>query len=116
MTEMSKTARPLKVVQIATMEKQVGHLSGILRAKEAELRAVNGALQGQFEERSRLHGDVDLLQKQMAQLQSRCGTLEAALRESEAVRERLQGQQRCAPVLVVTLMATGTLDLSFAIP
>jgi chromosome segregation ATPase len=90
-------------VQIATMEKQMGRLSGVVRAKEAELQAVNGALQGQFEERSRLRGDVAQLQKTVAQLQGHCGTLEAALRESEAARQRLQAQPRCAPLLCVAL-------------
>jgi hypothetical protein len=53
------------------MEGQLGRLAGTLRSRDAELAALQAAVQGQFEERNRLRAQVSGLDSQLLRLQVR---------------------------------------------
>lgn len=85
------------LVQVASMEAQLGRLAGVIRTKDAEATALNAAVQRQFVERTELRGQVAVLDGQVAQLRGATADLEARLRDSEARCAALDAKHNRCP-------------------
>ena len=88
------------------MEAQLGRLAGIIRAKDAEIDALNGTMTKQFEERNALRSETADLRSRLQQLQAAHLSLDARLQESEAHRSELQSQaqRQYVPAYLTALM------------